>query len=322
MKKIKIGILGCANIAERFIIPFLKENPKFEVVAVASRDEEKSKSLSEKFECKGLSSYNSLFDEDIQAVYIPLPNSLHFEWVKKAIEHKKHILVEKSLGVSLQEVEYLNNFAKFNQVALVESFQFRFHKQLSKILELMKSNTIGDIRAINSSFGFPPFPDKHNIRYKKELGGGALLDAGAYPVKITQLLLGNNIKVSSAKLFYDAELKIDLWGSAFIESNISPICSKISFGFDNYYQCNVDIWGSKGKISANRIFTSPPESDAVIYLENEFGKQEILIPKDNHFLNLHNYFYDLIQSNNFEEEYYQNINQARLIQEIRNLSYE
>ena len=97
---------------------------------------------------------------------------------------------------------------------LLENFQFRFHSQLAYIMGLVEDGTIGELRNIRSSFGFPPFPDKNNIRYSKDLCGGALLDAGAYPIKISQIFLGNSINVKTADLSIDKELEVDIWGSA------------------------------------------------------------------------------------------------------------
>ena len=235
----------------------------------------------------------------------------------KAIDKGIHILAEKSLSVSLNETARIIDKAREKGVAVVENFQFRFHSQLKYIFDLLTKGRIGELRCLRSSFGFPPFNDENNIRYKKELGGGALLDAGAYPVKITQLFLGEDVSVKSAKLFYDEKFGVDTWGGAFLSANDSPLFSEVAFGFDNYYQCNLELWGSKGKITADRIFTAPPGFKPTVLIENENGKKTKHLDADNHFVNMLNYFYELIMNGDYEEEYRQNVNQSRLLQEVR-----
>ena len=230
-------------------------------------------------------------------------------------------MVEKSLATTLVDVQRLNKIAFDKNLTLIENFQFRFHKQLEVIQELLNKKKIGSLRCVRSSFGFPPFLDKNNIRYKKELGGGALLDAGAYPIKISQLILGNDIEVSASNLCYDENIEIDIWGGAYLKQKKGDLFSEIAFGFDNYYQCNLEIWGSIGKITANRIFTSPPGTEAKIILETNKGKDCIKVEPDNHFKKMLSYFYELInKSNIWNAEYEGNINQARLIAEIRGIN--
>jgi hypothetical protein len=190
---------------------------------------------------------------------------------------------------------------------------------LAEIKKIIESGGIGELRCVRSSFGFPPFPDAGNIRYQKELGGGALLDAGAYPIKISQLFLGNDLIVKAAKLFNDPKRGVDTWGGGFLEQTNGPLFSEIAFGFDHYYQCNVEFWGSKGKLTATRIFTAPAGFESELILESGNGLQSIKIPADDHFQNVLLHFGRLIGEPDLaNEEYTQNINQSRLIEEFKN----
>ena len=201
---------------------------------------------------------------------------------------------------------------------LFENFQFRFHSQLKYILDIVNSGKLGELRCVRSSFGFPPFPDKDNIRYQKELGGGALLDAGAYPIKISQILLGEKLNVSASTLSVDKERGVDIWGGAFLKQGNGDLFSEIAFGFDHFYQCNVEIWGSNGKLSTNRIFTAKPGFKPEIIIETSEGKELITLDSDNHFKNMLDHFYNLcVDATDRQEEYRQNINQARLISEMK-----
>lgn len=325
IKQLKIGILGCANIAQRSIIPeLLKLTKHYNLIGIASRDASKADSCAKTFNLKPFAGYQSLIDQrDIEALYIPLPNALHAEWINKALDKGLHVLVEKSLACNYSDTKMLNDKAEKNKLALMENFQFRFHIQLMKIKKLVDEGTIGELRAIRSSFGFPPFNDKDNIRYKKELGGGALLDAGAYPLKISQIFMGNEIEVTAATLKYDTKMDVDIWGGAFLKQIKGNLFSQIAFGFDQYYQCNLELWGSKGKLTTDRIFTAPPNYKPILILETENARKEIKLPTDNHFEKMLLHFSNVIQNHEIAiDEYTQNIMQAKLIEQIKNKANE
>jgi dTDP-3,4-didehydro-2,6-dideoxy-alpha-D-glucose 3-reductase len=324
-KVINIGVIGCANIADKYVIPAIKAMPKeFNLLAISSRNEKKAMTYGHKFETQSVVGYEKLLlIEELDAVYIPLPNSMHYEWIEKSLQKGKHVLVEKSLACNPEEVERLTLLAKSKGLVLIENFQFRFHPQLSVIKDLINNGEIGEIRNVKSSFGFPPFLDDDNIRYSKELGGGALLDAGAYPLKISQELLGQKIFVDSAALSFCPEKQVDIWGSAQLKAVNSSIVAQVSFGFDNFYQCSLEIWGSKGIIKAGRIFTCPPSSKATIELTNGNGAEIININPENHFQNMLQYFYRLIHNPLLAEvEYASSLHQSKLISEVYNKSYE
>jgi NDP-hexose-3-ketoreductase len=319
---VKIGILGLANIAKKAIIPAIKSMPEhFELAGIATSNPEKMQIISEEFKVKAFSSYEDLINcKEIEAVYIPLPNSLHYEYVKKSLEAGKHVLVEKSLACTYEEVEELNQLAAKYQLALLENFQFRKHSQLQYIKNLIETNEIGEIRSIRSSFCFPPFLDEHNIRYKKELGGGALLDAGAYPIKLAQQLLGNEIKVKAAKLNNNG-LEVDIWGAGMITQKKGPLFLQFSFGFDHYYQCNLEIIGSKGILSTQRIYTAPPNYGVEIIIEKNNEKKIVTLPFENHYIKMLNYFYLCIDTTSLKNaEYIENKLQAKLIEQFFNKS--
>ena len=324
-KIINIGILGCANIAKRSIIPAILElKNHYNLIGIASRDLKTAESVAANFGIQPFGAYQSLLDySELDAVYIPLPNSLHAKWIEKALNKNIHVLVEKSMACEYQEVINLNNLAKTKGLVLVENFQFRFHSQLEALKKMMSDGVIGELRSLRSSFGFPGLPSQDDIRYKKELGGGALLDTGAYPLKIAQILLGADIEVSSATLNTLPDKDVDIWGGAYIKQKNGELFAEIAFGFNHFYQCNVELWGSKGKLYTNRIFTAPSGYEPIFEIETANGKKEIKLPTDNHFNNMLIHFYELIENKkDRENEYLQNINQARLINEIKQKSNE
>ena len=321
---VRIGVLGCSNFAMRSMIPAMVNMPEyFDLVAVASRDSEKSKDIANNLGIeRSFSSYDKLLDCDVlEAVYIPLPNSLHFKWVEMALERGLHVLVEKSMACSFEEVKYINEMASKSNLVLVENFQFRFHKQLAVIQKMVSDGVIGKLRCVRSSFGFPPFKDESNIRYKKELGGGALLDAGAYPIKISQIFLGLDIEVSAASLCFDNQKEIDIWGGAFLHQKKGSLFAEIAFGFDNFYQCNLELWGCDGMISTKRVFTTPPDKSSEIIIESSNENYLFHVKPCNHFEKMMLHFYNLIQTKEgLSVEYEQNINQSRLIFEASKIA--
>ena len=323
-KLLNIGILGLASIAKRKVIPSLLNLPeKFNLVGIASK-RKINFNYSKEYKCKFYDDYYKLLDnENLDAIYIPLPNSLHYHWSKECLQRGINVLVEKPCTCSFKETKELINIAKKNKLSIVETFQFRFHKQFNFIKQIIKENKIGDLRNINSSFGFPKINFPENIRYQNKYGGGSLFDSGVYPTKIVSLLNGLGLKVKSSSLIKNPELNIDMWGAAHFEDINKKVTSQISFGFDNYYKCDIEIWGSNGKIKTNRIFTSPSDLVTKLDLEINGSSETIVIGKDDHFKNLMLYFYETLSNKKlFLEESNYILEQARLIEEIREKSNE
>lgn len=320
-EKLKIGVLGCANIADRMVIPAIKESSKFDLVAIASRSIEKAREYAHRFDCEPIEGYNVLLQRnDIDVIYMPLPTGLHAEWGIKALENGKHVLIEKSLAINNAEAKRIIDNAKEKKLLVRENFMFQYHRQFKVIQDILSQKKLGEVRCIRSSFGFPPFPEPDNIRYKKELGGGALLDAGAYTIKIAQLLLGDGLQVSAASLNIDPTKEVDISGGIFM-FDTNGVIVETAFGFDHFYQCNLEIWGSKGKLTASRIFTAGPGIKPEIKLEFQGNEETILIDPDNHFLNLLEDFRETIRSGDFEKDYQRLAKQAQLLQKVSDIAH-
>lgn len=316
-KKLKVGVMGCAAIADRMVIPAILESPYLELAFVASRDESKANAYAEKFGGKPIVGYDALLDQDIDMVYMPLPTGLHAEWGLKTLEAGKHLLLEKSLANNLNEARLLIDAAREKKLLLQENFMFAFHRQLIQIKEWLAQEKIGHIRCLRSSFGFPPFTNADNIRYQAQLGGGALLDSGAYTLKVAQLLLGEGVEVLASNLTLDQGKGVDIWGGIYLHDRLRGIPIETAFGFDQFYQCSLEIWGSKGKISADRIFTAGPGISPTLKLETAQGPEVVAVEPDNHFLNLLNDFAQTVSLGSFEPKYAEIFQQANLISQVR-----
>lgn len=316
---INIGILGAANIALKSVIPALLSHADFKIVAVASL----SKSLPKSLPVKLFDSYENLLNtEEIDLIYIPLPTGLHYNYIKKAILAGKHVWCEKSFTTNYNDSLELVQLAEQNDIFLLESFQFRFHNQLERIKEIISSNKIGELRLFRSFFGFPPFNDESNIRYIQRLGGGALLDAGAYPVRAILEFIPDEIVVLSASLNKTQGKEVDIYGSAHLTTLNSKIDIQIAFGFDNYYQNGLEIWGSEGKAFTNRLFTAPKNLTPVLQCETSFGTEIISLPKDDHFQKILDYIsLALFDKKTRQFEYLNILRQSKIISEIKYKAY-
>lgn len=315
------GILGCANIARRSVVPAILSVEENKLIAVSSRSQNTADQLAAEFHSIGIEGYEELLKHDeIECVYIPLPTGLHYEWVMKSLEYGKHVLVEKSAFSNLKEAEEAVGLAKSKGLAIVENFQFQHHSQHRYVRDLLAQNEIGEIRCFRSSFGFPPFDDDTNIRYKKELGGGALLDSGAYVLKATSFILGNDFEVNASFLKMHERFDVDWFGGAFLTDKTKGMFSEVAFGFDNYYQCNYEVWGSKGKIISTRSFTARPDYAPIIIVEKNGKAEEIVLEKDDHFRNMILHFNGLVKEKKFEEELNNLLIQAKLVEQVRQLA--
>lgn len=189
IRKINWGVLGTARIALKSVIPAIRQTKNGEVVAIASRDDAKARETAKALGIQA--SYGSyaklLASSDVDAVYIPLPNSLHREWTIRAAEKGKHVLCEKPLAVDADECSEMISACSRHHVWLMEAFMYRFHPQIVKLKEMINAGDVGKISFIRSSYGFR-LENLEDIRYQKELGGGALMDVGCYCVNVTRLL--------------------------------------------------------------------------------------------------------------------------------------
>jgi predicted dehydrogenase len=187
--KMRWGILSTANIARAAVIPAIRASRNGDVRAVASRNRERAYAFASDLGIpQSYGSYEALLEaEDVDAVYIGLPNSLHCEWTVKAAEAGKHVLCEKPLGATAAECDQMDRAARKNGVVLMEAFMYRFHPRTERVSKLIRDGAIGQLRAIQSTFTFR-LRRSDDIRLQKDLAGGALMDVGCYCVNVSRTL--------------------------------------------------------------------------------------------------------------------------------------
>lgn len=294
-----IGILGTADIAFRRFLPALRQCDQAHYVGVASRTPEKAQKFQQQFGGRIYDTYDALLaDPTIDAVYVPLPPALHYEWGKKVLLAGKHLFMEKPFTVSVAQTQALLELAAQKGLAVHENYMFLYHRQLPWIEQKLQSGAIGELRQIRMSFGFP-FRGMQDFRYSKELGGGALLDCGGYPVALALRLMGPETIITTCALH--EKYGVDLFGSATLQ-NKSGLTAQISFGMDNSYRCELEVWGSTGCLMTNRIFTAPPDFTPVVKIVRQYGNEVIQLPADHAFLNSIYAFLEKVQMGTVAEE--------------------
>ncbi len=311
--------MGCAGIALRSMIPAIKASPQWNLVAVASRTKEKAEQFAQQFNCAAVAGYHNLLQRsDIDAVYLPLPTGLHDEWINTCLASGRHVLAEKSIACNYHSAETMVAAAQPKKLVLMEDFMFQYHSQHTFVFELLRNNEIGEIRVFKASFGFPPLP-KSDFRYDEQVGGGALLDAAGYTVRAAHFIAGDDMVVKAANLFIDPECGTNIWGGAFL-ANDQGICAQLGFGFDHFYQCSYEIWGSRGKIIADRAFTPKADYSPLIIVEKQGERHEYLMKPDNHFIGALSEFYRAIIEHDAEKHYREVLLQSKTLEDIRMLS--
>src|SRR3954451_975239 len=187
---VKWGIISTADI-NRKLIPGAHASPKIDLVAVASRDKDRAETYAREWDIeRAYGSYDELLaDPDVEAVYNPLPNTMHAEWSIKALDAGKHVLCEKPFSRHTDEVEASFDAAERNDRLLSEAFMYRHNPQTARVKELVDGGAIGTLRLVRSAFSYSLY-DTDNIRLRTDVEGGALMDVGCYCVSGSRLLAG------------------------------------------------------------------------------------------------------------------------------------
>ncbi|GMA62665.1 hypothetical protein GCM10025859_31050 [Alicyclobacillus fastidiosus] len=178
---VRWGVIGCAGIAVRQVIPAIQCSKTGTVTAVASRSPVKARQTAAEFGVrKAYDSYEKIVeDPDIDAVYIPLPNHLHREWTIRAAQAGKHVLCEKPIALNSREAQEMVDVCRACGVRLAEAFMYRYHPRYERIREAVKAGEIGEIRTLHGAFSFNNAKDLDNIRYQSEMGEDPFTTSGA-----------------------------------------------------------------------------------------------------------------------------------------------
>lgn len=335
MNKIRIGVLCPSEIAFRRFMPALlkQEGFTYEGIAYAtpenwSSDSKPSPELYEAERAKAVKfqesyggkifkGYHEILNKDaVDAIYIPLPPALHFQWAEKALKAGLHVLLEKPFTTSLSDTRKLLDIADSSELAVHENYMFVYHSQLEWIQNKLAENAVGDIRLIRIDFGFP-FRGNNDFRYDKSLGGGALLDCGGYTLKLAGMLLGDTAEITACQLNNKPGFGVDIYGSATL-TNSDGLTAQVSFGMDNDYRCSLDVWGSEGRLFTNRILTAPDGYQPTVAISRGNETQTFTLEADDTFAKSIRHFEDCIRDKNIRSAHYGDIfRQSKLVEQIK-----
>jgi predicted dehydrogenase len=255
---VRWGVIGCADIAVRKVIPALQASTSGDVLAVASRGDERARSTAARLGIpRAYGSYDALLaDPEVEAVYIPLPNHLHREWTVRAAEAGKHVLCEKPLALSADEARQMIDACAAGGVLLMEAFMYRLHPMWRRVRTLVDDGTIGELLAIQSFFSYRNV-DPTNIRNVAAFGGGAVMDIGCYPINVARWMFGAEPDDVAATVRRDPDFGTVVLTSAVLDFDGRQASFTCSTQIEDHQR--VDLVGTAGRLVVEIPFNIPPD---------------------------------------------------------------
>jgi len=279
---VRVGILSTARI-NRLVIAPARESDKVDVTAVASRDAERAREYAQEWGIpQAYGSYEELLaDPEIDAIYNPLPNSMHVEWSIRALEAGKHVLCEKPLSRHPEDVERAFDVAEREGLVLTEAFMYRHNPQTARLVELVRGGAVGEARVVRAAFSFT-ITDEANIRLAANLEGGALMDVGCYCVSGSRLIAGEPRRVYGTGVW---ERGVDTVFTGTLEF-ANDVIAQFDCGFRLPNRDELEVVGSEGSIFLDDPWHS---RQPVIEVRREDDVERIeLEPVDSYRLELEN----------------------------------
>ncbi|MGI4792375.1 MAG: Gfo/Idh/MocA family protein [Janthinobacterium lividum] len=254
-RKIRWGVIGAtAQIAQKGVIPAILGNPHAELTAVASRSRDSAKEIASA-SGPGVAAYNDydslIADDNVDVVYLPLPNSLHLGWAVEAMNNGKHVLCEKPLALNANEAEEMLETAENNEVVLSEAFMYRYHPLQQEVNTLVREGGLGAVHLVRASYSFVQ-TDLADYRRDPGMGGGALFDVGCYCLNIARMAFGTEPTAVTAKSIYDPDTGIDTTTTALLEFGTDGM-ALIDCSFSLTFRASYEIVGSEASISVPRF---------------------------------------------------------------------
>lgn len=257
MQPVRWGVLGVSKFAMTKVIPAMKSCAYARIEGIASRDGDKAREAAARMGIpKSYGSYEEMLaDPEIDVIYNPLPNHLHVPWSIKAAAAGKHVLCEKPVAMNTAEVRELIAARDRNGVQIAEAFMVRTHPQWVRAVEIAQSGEIGELRAVQTAFGYHNV-DGNNIRNRADIGGGALMDVGCYGVFVSRWLFGGEPRRVIGLVERDRNFGTDRLTSALLDfdtGQASFVCGTQQTPFQR-----VQIIGSKARIEIQVPFNAIP----------------------------------------------------------------
>lgn len=274
-EQIRWGILSTAGIAASAFLPSLARTKRGRAVAVASRDADRARAFAGEHHIEhACGSYEELLArDDVDAIYNPLPNSMHAEWTTKAAEAGKHVFCEKPLASDASEAQQMVDECAANDVLLFEAFVFLYHPKSLRLRQVMAEGVIGDLVQMTASFTFPLKRPTNNIRMNKDLAGGNLMDVGCYPITYARFVFNEEPVSVQAAVRMDPEYGVDTRSSMVLTFS-GDRHAALQSGFDAPGGQRAVIHGDKGYIAVPQP-CHPKEQDGFVICRD--GNEEAVV---------------------------------------------
>ena len=285
MKTVNWGVLGTAGIAMKHVIPGMKQTADCRLLAIAGRSREKVDLYQKTFGFKKTYlSYDALLDDpEIDAVYLPLPNSLHYEWAIKALRKGKHVLCEKPLAPTAQQAEEMVQTAQESGVLLMEAFAYLHNPLIQAVKAELDAGVIGDVTYMESAFVTSGY-DPRNIRVRRETCGGSMYDLGCYNTSLILWMLGQSPeKVQAVAEFSDKQ--IDLHATALMEfpgGKRATFSCGMCLADENHRIDRWCIFGTKGYIKTEAEFNGCGDLTYTVCVDGKAQAKHISAPQNYH----------------------------------------
>ena len=299
--KLRWGILGAARINER-LMPAIVGSSNARLVAIASRRPDAAAKILMQFapQQHHIKTYDALeellLDNDVDAVYIPLANHDHVEWVLRAIECGKHVLCEKPMALKVADIDAIRFAANQHKVTVMEGFMYRFHPQHSRVKALIDSGMIGEVRSVRASYSFMMRPARmYRLVESVERGGGAMWDIGCYAIHSARLFFDQEPVAVTAMASY-VDSGADISSSGVIDYG-SGRYAQFDFSFERGRRCEYEIIGTKGGIKCHAVWQLPGDVPVISWWTEEGSQCEERLPAVNHFKLEIEHFSDCVLNN-------------------------
>ena len=290
-RTIHIGILGYSDIAKRRFVPAAAAARNAVITAVGTRDPKTAAGRMPQGSAWHILPYDALLKRnDVDLVYVSLPNDMHEAWVMRALDSGKHVICEKPLGLDADSVARMTHAARTKGLVLYENIMYLHHPQHRIIRNLVDDGVLGAVRMLRAAFGFT-LPGGGGFRNDPERGGGAFHDLARYPLSAVLYYLGGRPGNMSGYRIYRG--KLDVAMEACGVTNCAEMFA-FSIGFERQYENRLEIVGERGSIRLNRAFTIPADADNDIILKCGTRRESIHVPASDHFRNAIEYVSALI----------------------------
>jgi xylose dehydrogenase (NAD/NADP) len=272
--ELRWGLLGTAHINRR-LIPAMRAARRSTVVAVASRDPLRGERYAREWGIPAThAGYDALLhDNNVDAVYVPLPNSLHVEWTLRALDAGKHVLCEKPLALVPEDVDRVAAVARARERVVTEGFMYRHEPLTARMLELIADNAVGPIRSMSSGFSFPQ-SRSNDIRLDATMGGGSLWDIGCYAIGAVRLIAGEE-PIEASGFAEMAPSGVDSSFSGLLRFS-GGVVAAVHSSFRAAYRTWLEVAGADGVLRVANPFK--PSPDEVIEIQRGDEVRRIAVP--------------------------------------------